>query len=108
MRDKERKLFARIERRRRELMAEADGLTAEQLTFRPAPNCWSALEVLEHLVKVEEGIASRARPREPRRPLEAVKAKASLLAVCVLFGVRGRMKVPVQAVLPLGGVTLSD
>ena len=75
MREKERKLLARVESRRLEMVTEADRLSAEQLTFRPAPHAWSALDVLEHLVKVEEGIASRLRPREPRKPLETVKAK---------------------------------
>jgi uncharacterized damage-inducible protein DinB len=108
MRDKERKLLAKLETRRRELMAEADRLTAEQLTFRPAPNSWSALEVIEHLVKVEEGIAARIRPREPRGLIETMKVKAALGAMCVLFGFGGRSKVPVQGILPLGGATLSD
>lgn len=108
MRDKELKLLGRLVRRRQELMAEADRLTAEQLTFRPAPNAWSALDVIEHLVKVEEAIASRVRPREPRRLVEAVRAKAALGIMTVLFALRGRVKVPIQAILPLGGVTLHD
>jgi hypothetical protein len=108
MRAKEQRLLARLESRRRELMAEADRLTAEQLTFRPAPNAWSALDVIEHLVKVEEEIAARVRPRSPRGLIGTLKAKAALGAMCVLFGMRGRIKVPVQGILPLGGVTLSD
>ena len=36
-------------------------LGVEQLTFRAEPNSWSTLDVLEHLVKVEEGIAERVR-----------------------------------------------
>ena len=74
MRDRERKQLAKVETRRRELMAQADRMTAEQLTFRPLPNSWSALDVLEHLVKVEEGIVSRIRPREPRTMREAGRA----------------------------------
>ena len=108
MRDKERRLFARIEARRREIVAEADRLTSEQLTFRPMPNAWSALDVLEHLVKVEEAIAARVRPREPRSLAETARAKTALGLMRVLTVVRGRIKVPVQGVLPLGGVTLGD
>ena len=108
MREKERKLLSRIESRRREVIAEADQLTAEQLTFRPTPNAWSALDVIEHLVKVEEGIASRVRPREARGLVEAAKVKVALGIMRVVFAVGGRIRVPVQAVLPLGGVTLSD
>jgi uncharacterized damage-inducible protein DinB len=108
MYDQERRLLAKIDRRRQELMAIADALSAEQLTFRPALNCWSPLDVVEHLVKVEEAIAYHAKPREPRRPLETAKTKARLGAMWLLFAVRGRVKVPIQEVLPLGGVTLSD
>jgi uncharacterized damage-inducible protein DinB len=108
MREKEGKLLARIERRRQEMVAEADRLTAEQLTFRPAPNAWSTLDVIEHLVKVEEAIAARVRPRQPRRLVETARAKAALCIMRVLFVARGRIKVPVQAILPLGGVTLND
>ena len=108
MRDKERRLFARIETRRREIIAEADRLTSEQLTFRPMPDAWSPLDVLEHLVKVEEAIASRVRPREPRSLVETVRAKGALGLIRILTLVRGRIKVPVQGVLPLGGVTLHD
>jgi hypothetical protein len=108
MREKELKLLVKLENRRRELMAEADQMSAEQLTFRPEPNAWSSLDILEHLVKVEEEIAARVRPRPPRRLSEAAKAKAALGAMWVLFGVRARIKVPVQGILPLGGVTLRD
>jgi hypothetical protein len=59
-------------------------------------------------VKVEEGIASRMRPREARGLVEAAKVKAALGIMRVVFAVRGRIKVPVQGVLPLGGATLSD
>jgi uncharacterized damage-inducible protein DinB len=108
MREKEWNLLARIETRRRELLAEADRLTVEQLTFRPTPNDWSALEVLEHLVKVEEAIAPRIRPRDPRTLMEAARVKAAIRAMRLAAGVGVRLKVPVQTIVPLGGVTLSD
>jgi uncharacterized damage-inducible protein DinB len=108
VRDKERKLLANIHRRRGELMAIADALSAEQLTFRPAVDCWSALEVVEHLVKVEEAIAYHVKPRSPRTLLEAAQTRAKLGIMCLLFAVGGRVKVPIQGILPLGGVTLTD
>jgi uncharacterized damage-inducible protein DinB len=108
MRDKERKLLAKIDRRRRELMALADALSAEQLTFRPAPNSWSALDVIEHLVKVEEAIAYHAKPRSPRGRLETAQTRARLGITCLLFAVGYRSRVPIQVILPLGGVTLTD
>jgi uncharacterized damage-inducible protein DinB len=108
MRANERTLLEKIQRRRRELMAEADSLSAEQLTFRPAPNAWSALDVVEHLVKVEEAIAYHAKPRSPRGRLETAQTKAKLGILRLLFAVGCRVRVPIQAILPLGGVTLTD
>ncbi len=108
MRAREQKLLTRFENRRREMLAEVDRLSPEQLTFRPAPGAWSTLDVIEHLVKVDEAIVSRSRPREPRSLRETARAKATLLAMRVVFALRRRVKVPLQAVVPLGGATLHD
>lgn len=108
MRKREEKLLARVEKRRRKLMAEAEELTVDQLTFRPAPGCWSALDVLEHLVRVQEGIAPRIRPREPRGIVEAARARAALVLMFAATGLRRRLRVPLQTIVPLGGVTLAD
>jgi uncharacterized damage-inducible protein DinB len=108
VRDTERKLLANIERRRRELMAEADALSAEQLTFRPALDVWSPLDVIEHLVKVEEAIAYHAKPRSPRGRLETAQTRVKLGIWRLLLATGYRIKVPIQGILPLGGVTLTD
>jgi uncharacterized damage-inducible protein DinB len=101
-------LLTRIDRQRRTVLAEVGALSAERLMFRPAPGSWSALDVVEHLVKVEEGIVSRVRKREPRTWREAARAKASLGLMSVYFALGRKFKVPTQAVLPLGGTTLAD
>jgi hypothetical protein len=108
VREKESTLLERLERRRRELLAIVDALPAERLTFRPAPGRWSPLDIVEHLVKVEEAIAPRVRPREPRGLVETAKVKAALGLLRVVFGLRARIKVPIEAIMPLGGVTLRD
>jgi hypothetical protein len=108
MRPKEHHLLTKLEHRRRQVLQDVDGLTADQLTFRPAPGSWSALDIIEHLVKVEEAIAPRVRLRPPRTLAETARARAALAAMRVVFAVRGRIKVPVQGILPLGGVTLRD
>jgi uncharacterized damage-inducible protein DinB len=97
-----------MERQRRKVLAEAEGMAAEQLTYRPAEGSWSALEVVEHLVKVEEGIVSRVRPREPRTWQEAARAKLGLETISVYFLLGRRLKAPAQAILPQGGATLTD
>jgi uncharacterized damage-inducible protein DinB len=98
----------RIDRQRRAVLAEVEALGSEQLLFRPDNASWSPLEVVEHLVRVEEGIVSRVKQREPRTWREAARARFALELVSVYFLLGRRLKVPVQGVLPLGGVTLAD
>ena len=86
----------------------ADELSSEQLTYRPAPDAWSVLDVVEHLVKVEEAIAYHAKPRSPRTRLETMQTRAKLGLMRLLFAVGYRIKVPIQGILPLGGATLTD
>lgn len=101
-------LLDRIDRARRALLAEVDELRPAQLAFRPGEGSWSALDVVEHLVKVDEGILSRVRKREPRTWREAVRGRLSLQLVSLYFLLGRRIKAPVQAILPQGGVTLTE
>ena len=108
MPDRHRSLLIRLDAQKQALIAEVDALTADQLLFRPVPGSWSALDVVEHLVKVEEAIVSRIRKRDRRTWREALRARGALALMSVYFALGRRFKVPTQAILPLGGVTLSD
>jgi hypothetical protein len=46
------RLVAHMETTGKWLVDEVSGLSPAQLTFRPAPNAWTILEVLDHLVVV--------------------------------------------------------
>jgi len=89
------------------MVAEVGALAPEQLAFRPAAESWSVLDVVEHLVKVEEGIVSRIKKREPRTWGEAARAWLALELMSVYFVLGRRFKVPSQAVQPQGGTTLT-
>jgi hypothetical protein len=102
------RLLDRIDRERRGLLAEVDELDPKQLVFRPGKGSWSALEVVEHLVKVEEAILSRRKQREPRTWREAVRGRLSLELMSVAFHLGRRFKAPVPTILPQGGATLTD
>ena len=108
MPDKQQTLITRLDARRKALLAEVAAMSADQLVFRPTPDSWSALDVVEHLVRVEEAILSRIREREPRTLREVLRAKGALALMRVYFAVGRRFKVPTQVIVPLGGVTLSD
>jgi DinB superfamily len=102
------RLLDRIDHERCTVLDLVGGLGAEQLVFRPEPSSWSALEVVEHLMKVEDAIATRVKPRPPRTWREAVRGRVSLELLSLFFLLRRRFKAPGQVILPHGGVTLSD
>ena len=101
-------LLTAIAGQRDAVLAHANRLDAEQLAFRPTPASWSTLDVVEHLVKVEEGTVARIKHRDPRTWREAVRARLALGTVSLYFAVGRRLKVPVQAIVPQGGATLTD
>jgi hypothetical protein len=101
-------LLNRLTQLRQTVLAEANGLSAEELVHRPGADAWSVLDVVEHLVRVEEAILSRVRKRDPRTWREAARARLALAGVSIAFLFGRRLRVPTQAVVPLGGVTLMD
>jgi DinB superfamily len=108
MNGRTRRLFDRITLQRQTVLDELAGLGPEQLAFRPEPGSWSVLDVLEHLVRVEEGIMSRIRKRDPRTWGEAVRTRGALELMSLYYLIGRRFRVPIETVMPLGGVTLSD
>jgi DinB superfamily len=47
--------FAELEAQRTETLAELVDWSPQRVSFRPAPGSWSAIEVLDHVVKTETG-----------------------------------------------------
>ena len=101
--------FDRMERQRTALLAELSALPAERITCRPDAGCWSAVDVIEHLVIAEEGVL--ARMERPIRPIAlTARMKTALLYRVVMIVMRTRLKVkaPLPALLPAGGADLAD
>ena len=70
----------------------------ERLAFRPEGKGWCALDVVQHLVLVEEGVVGYARrklqaPPQPVPPLD--RAKLALLVLVLKSPLRFRAPVPV-------------
>lgn len=53
--------FAVLEAQRAALLADLDGWPTAALAHRPAPDAWTAPEVLDHLVRSERGILAEVR-----------------------------------------------
>src|SRR6478736_1453411 len=73
----------------------------------PADGGWSAVEVVEHLVLVEEGVASAlAKEPSPERPRvlgAGARVPFWVIRLVLLTGI-WRIRVPVDLVAPKGGV----
>lgn len=98
----------RIEELRDALLREIAALPAESVARRPAPDRWSILEIVEHLLSSEQSVlagmddASTLRPR--RRSLRSRVGYGVVIAVLAL---PVRVAVPVAAMAPRGGVSLA-
>ncbi len=98
-----------MERQRLALLADVAGLDPGQLDFRPAPESWSTLEVVEHLVRVEEAIVLRASQAVSSQSLGSrIRSAAGMLLLYQGLRMGARFKAPSQAILPEGKSTLPE
>jgi hypothetical protein len=93
--------FASLQRRRGAVLAMVAGWPPARLHHRPAPDAWSAAEVLDHLVRVETGLLAAAREgvRAPRRV--GLRDRLGLRVVLRVFRAGRRVRVPASAVVVL-------
>lgn len=79
------------------LLASLSRESGERLAFRPEGKGWCALDVAQHLVLVEEGVAGYARKKlqGPPQPVPLLdRAKLGLLVVILKSPIRFRAPVP--------------
>jgi hypothetical protein len=101
--------IGRLERQRAALLGELQGMKPARLAFHPAPGSWSALDLVEHLVLVEEAVLRGIPDRPPTRSLADSARAAMVLPLLYLTFARGvRLRAPTLAVLPVGGSTLAQ
>ena len=73
-----------LRQNRERLLAAVAGLTAEQRDYRPSPECWSAVDCVEHIILVENLIGKRidlllTEPPEPEKRAGVVGKEQTLL-----------------------------
>jgi hypothetical protein len=99
----------RLERQRAALLRELGAMTPGRLVFHPAPGSWSALDLVEHLVVVEEEVLRGIPDRPPTRSLADSARAAMVLPLLYLSFARGvRLRAPTPAILPVGGSSLAQ
>jgi hypothetical protein len=72
-------------------------------TRRPGPDLWSVLEILEHVVIVETGIASALmRDPSPHRPRDFSGRWWRYPALRIVLALGVRIRLPVESIAPTG------
>jgi uncharacterized damage-inducible protein DinB len=101
--------FDRLERRRAALVERLASMSPAQLTARPAAEGWNVLDVVQHVVIVEELVlrALGTRPG-PLSLAERLGSGVRLTALRIYLRSGGRVQAPTPAILPRGSVSLEE
>jgi hypothetical protein len=99
----------RLERSRTALLDRVAPLGAEQLARRPGPERWHGLDILEHLIIIEERVLGAVGTRPgPLPAAERLRSAVRLAGLRLYLRSGGRIKAPTRAILPQGGATLAE
>ena len=99
----------RLERRRAMLLERLAPLSPAQLTTRPAAGAWHVLDVVQHVVIVEELVVRALGTRPGPLPLvERLRSGLRLTALRIYLRSGGRLRAPSPAILPQGSVPLEE
>lgn len=98
-----------LEGQKREVLSDAAQLSAIDLRFRPEPGVWSALDVLDHLVKVEQSSLRTVRRHLPQGASISFRDRMGAWFINSIMLSPMRVKVPASAsmVLPAAATDLA-
>ena len=95
--------------RRDALLGSLAGLAPERLALRPANGGWCALDVVQHLVLVEEGVLGYAKKKVLGAPQPVPLLDRARLALLVgLLRSPARVRAPVKQVVPAETLPLDE
>ena len=99
-----------LQQQRQQLLATMDGWSPDRLHFRPSPEEWSALQVLDHLCRIDERFPSAVRTNLPDGHDISAKDRIGSFAVIQVMRSPAKVKVPAgaKAVQPGGTVSMTD
>lgn len=80
----------------------------EQRAFKPSPEAWSILQVVEHLVLAEEVFLQMLRKDDSASLKKSVRDRLMARGVSLFFRLGLRAKIPVKAVDPKGEASLDE
>jgi uncharacterized damage-inducible protein DinB len=107
--DKAQKLCDRLEAGRQTFLDTLHSLTPEQQARHPSPQGWSGLEVLEHVVLVEQaGMDTLSRLNGRASSRRSLRYQIGYALVWLVLTTGLRVKVPIDAVRPSGSKSLEE
>lgn len=89
--------FATLERQKLALLSSVSTWSDARLRHRPEPSVWSALDLLDHLVKVEIGTLAALRSNLPNGSPVTLRDRFGALMVNAVMLSPKRIKVPASA-----------
>lgn len=95
--------FDNLEQQRTALLNGLASAPAADLERKPAPDRWSVLEILDHLVRADEGSVRQLERRDgpPATIMSRLSARAKYGIMLLILG-RVRVKVPIKSLMPSG------
>jgi uncharacterized damage-inducible protein DinB len=99
--------YEALEELREGVLREVRGLSPAQRTFQPAPDAWSAVQVIQHLLLAErESVRFLKSGREPGR--RSFKHRILHVGVRLVLASGLRVKAPSERVLPQEDLSLEE
>lgn len=102
-------LLDTIDRQRAALLASVSALSPAQQQWRDTPTSWSALDVVEHLVRAEQVVLGDVGTAAQRMGMPRhFKHRVRRLLVWLVLRLGVRVSVPAEAMRPTGARSLNE
>jgi len=95
--------FERIEKQKQTFLHFLSSWTPQQLRFKPSATSWSALEVIDHVLKTESGIFAEMQSNLPLSRTTTFQNRFRGFLLNTLMSSPVRLKVPVRLSVVLPG-----
>ena len=102
--------FASLEDQRQILLGAIAKLSADQISWKSAPDCWSVLQIVEHLVLCDErlGVAKRPQDIGTARPLfRVVPRRIRIMLLNYALNHNAKLPLPSAEIDPHGAIPMA-
>ena len=100
-------MLTQLETQKTEMLKQVEGWSDARLMFRPAPDTWSATEVLDHVVKVESGIFNTVRKSIDKQHPRSIRDRIGFVFLDQVMRSKMKVKTPAAASATLPSADLN-